>query len=492
MNTFWERYPALLFGFCIFLAMQCALQPGPLPFFLLLPLLISLPRRRVLLACSVATLAFLFARETTLLPSPNQTVKGTAFIEIIDVKEELRHGKPYTRLKVAIDRFVDKDEVVIARNMRAALTWKGKSPRPEAGFLYEVKGALTVAEEGWASLHASNTPWKKVSTRFSLVEQRIQLKKKFAALFDTHLPNGSPKTFLEGLFLGEFHDPLLAENLRRFGLSHIMVVSGFHFSLVVAFLAFFLRFTLPWRPSVIGLVLGATLYLFFIGPTPSVMRSWISVFLLFIGKFFEKRASGLNSLGVALIVLLFYEPAWSQNIGFQLSFLATFAILLFYAPVDAFLSKFLKERSVEEALQFSSLDQWLYMAMIFIRKSVSLSLAVGSLTVPLSLFYFQEFQLLGLFYNLFFPIFTALLLFLLCFSLLFSWVPVISTALFWLTHSATSLLLVPVQALPHSFDITWRLDSMPSALLVVILALTTVGGIRVHQRTRDNSLFSYI
>jgi len=497
MIEFWERYPALLIGLFIFLGATLALQREYSTLWLFLIPLVALflqPHRALFLASALGIAAFFYTHSSCTLPLQTGMQRGTAVAEIVDVKEELKHGKPHTRIRLHIERFHHENGELIAKNIQASLTWKGRGARPQAGYLYELQAALNKSDEGWISLYPGKEPWQILEKRPSLTEWRLTLKKRLTSFFEKVLPQGSARTFLQGLFLGEFHDPLLGDNLRRFGLSHIMVVSGFHFSLIVAFLAFLLRFTLPWKASCLGLVMGATFYLLFIGPTASVMRAWISVGVLFSGKFFERRATGLNSLGVALIAQLIYEPTWCLNLGFQLSFLATFAILLFYSPIDGFLSGFLKDRTYSVALELSLFDQITYMLLIFFRKSLALSFAVNLLMLPMSLFYFQQFPILSMLYNLFFPVVTSLCLFLLCLSLLVSWVPVLSTGLFWLTYKITCLLLTPVNFLPRSFDINITVQDMPVGVLVAILTGTIAGGIILHSRSKEqeSSLFRYV
>lgn len=112
--------------------------------------------------------------------------------------------------------------------------------------------------------------------------------------------------------------------LRKAGLSHLVAVSGLHVSFLVGFC--FLLFGRRW-----GTPLSVLLILFFIpvsGATPSVIRAGI-MYCIAAGAFcFKKQADSLNSLFIALAVLLAANPHAIASLGLQLSFLSTLGLIL--------------------------------------------------------------------------------------------------------------------------------------------------------------------
>lgn len=119
----------------------------------------------------------------------------------------------------------------------------------------------------------------------------------------------------------------LLSNFRKTGLIHIVAVSGFQVSLL---LGASLAITAP-LPTKFRLILGLIVLFFYVGLTgfqPSALRAGIMGFGALIGLVFERKTIPLSLLLLAGFVLLLANPLWIYNLGFQLSFLATFGLLV--------------------------------------------------------------------------------------------------------------------------------------------------------------------
>lgn len=157
-----------------------------------------------------------------------------------------------------------------------------------------------------------------------------------------------------------------------------------------------------------------SLYLLFIGDTPSVLRAWSVALLFLLGHIFEKRSSALNSLGAALLLSLLWNPLSATSLSLQLSFLATAGILFFYTPCNQLLMQLIPKKALSEVVGQNFLAQHLYILASFLREAFALTLAVHLALLPLLLSVFHGFSFNSLFYNLFFPFLAsaALLFFL--------------------------------------------------------------------------------
>ncbi len=134
---------------------------------------------------------------------------------------------------------------------------------------------------------------------------------------------------LSALCFGEvgFVHPTDTEAFRGSGLSHLLVVSGLHLSMVSLALKRLFR-RLGMYPCII-LTLGVTwLFALFVGATPSILRAAIMLSLWLVGCMLFQRSDGLNTLGLAALLLLAANPYTLWNISFQLSFAATLGVLL--------------------------------------------------------------------------------------------------------------------------------------------------------------------
>ena len=110
------------------------------------------------------------------------------------------------------------------------------------------------------------------------------------------------------------------------GLSHLLVVSGLHLSMVAVAIRLLLR-PVGMCPSILITVALIWLFAWLVGCSPSVLRAAIMCTVWLIGSVLFCRSDGLNSLGLAALILLISNPYTLWNVGFQLSFAATAGVL---------------------------------------------------------------------------------------------------------------------------------------------------------------------
>lgn len=125
------------------------------------------------------------------------------------------------------------------------------------------------------------------------------------------------------------------------GISHIMVVSGLHLSIVLGSI-----FTICDRIIYNRYLKSATslIMIFLIcalcGFKLSILRAGIMFLFMALSPIFLRKNDSLNSLGAAVILLLFNSPLCVLSVAFQLSVLSTLAIV-WIAPyyIDLIISK---------------------------------------------------------------------------------------------------------------------------------------------------------
>ena len=162
-----------------------------------------------------------------------------------------------------------------------------------------------------------------------LLRALYQLKTTLRHRIDRILPHPEAG-LLQGILLGLRHTLPhdLAQAFRVAGLSHIIVVSGFHVStLMQAWFFGSRRWMHRWTSLGLGLgVLG--LLVAFIGPSPSVMRAGLVGGLFMIAQLVGRRATPLASLAATALVMTAVNPLLLHSVGYQLSFAATLALVL--------------------------------------------------------------------------------------------------------------------------------------------------------------------
>ncbi|MGA1262550.1 MAG: ComEC/Rec2 family competence protein, partial [Prochlorothrix sp.] len=118
----------------------------------------------------------------------------------------------------------------------------------------------------------------------------------------------------------------------RIGLAHTIAASGFHVSLVVGAILALVRKGSPRLQF--GLGLGVLLlFLGLTGAQPSILRAVIMGGVALGGLVWEQKVKPLGLLLCTAIALLLVQPLWIEDLGFQLSFLATFGLLVSAQPL---------------------------------------------------------------------------------------------------------------------------------------------------------------
>jgi competence protein ComEC len=275
----------------------------------------------------------------------------------------------------------------------------------------------------------------------------------------------------------------------KVGLQHILAISGFHFALAAWFLNFILRLFFSCRISAVLLLMTLTLYYFFLGNAPSIQRAYIAIALICFGQIFVMRISGLNALGAGLIVELLFSPIVVTQLSFQLTFLCTLAILLFYPLMHRMVSVLLPERSYRDAVRMSFLDRHGYLLSALLRRALALNLAVHLISLPIVLFLFYKFPLLSIAYNLFFPACVSLSLLMLFAALLFApWLPIFSHAINVVNNAWTSMIMTLTSHPPAFLDFSIRTKSLSFPFILCFLSVSFFLGVIFYEKERNAKL----
>ena len=122
--------------------------------------------------------------------------------------------------------------------------------------------------------------------------------------------------------------------MRASGLTHLVAVSGAHFSLVAALaLAGAAALGLPRGARAAVVVLAMAAMVLVVQPSPSVVRAAVMGAVGAVGLAVGRRARAPASLAAAVLVLLVHDPALATDLGFVLSVVATAALVLAGEPL---------------------------------------------------------------------------------------------------------------------------------------------------------------
>ncbi|MDQ0254331.1 competence protein ComEC [Evansella vedderi] len=206
--------------------------------------------------------------------------------------------------------------------------------------------------------------------------------KGIEALMSKNIPEAS--AIMTALVYGDrsFISEKRINTYRQLGTLHLLAVSGLHVGMVTFAMYFILiRFGMTRERASIILMSVLPFYIVLAGGAPSVVRASLMCFFLLFISLLKWRMKAVDLLAIICLSLLIYNPYFLFHLGFQLSFLTSFSLLLS--------SKLLKEQN----------RIILVLKVTFVAQLISM---------PLTLYHFYEISLLTLPVNLLFIPFISL------------------------------------------------------------------------------------
>jgi competence protein ComEC len=191
---------------------------------------------------------------------------------------------------------------------------------------------------------------------------------------------------LSGILLGidrDIPDDLYAA-FRDTGTAHIIAISGFNIAVLVGVFTFLFRRFVPrlWLP--VWVIAALALYAVLAGASASVVRAAIMGSVGVIGQTLGRRQTGANTLALTAALMALHQPLVLWDVGFQLSFAATFGLVLYGTRLEEALTLWLENRLPSQTARRVSGP---------IAEYILLTLAAQVTTLPVILYHFQRFSI---------------------------------------------------------------------------------------------------
>lgn len=276
---------------------------------------------------------------------------------------------------------------------------------------------------------------------------------------------------LEGLFLGG-DDGLskeLSESFRRAGLSHIVAVSGYNMSLVAFAMLFLALLSGFWRKTAMTFAtVGILIFLLLIDTSAASLRAafmaWIVCFAFFVGR----PANAWNGLFLAGLIMALHNPLLVRyDVGFQLSFLATLALIVASPWFEHLLKR----------------DGWWWKVFVLFLSTVIIEIFI----FPILAFHFGMFTLLAPLANLFvlplIPLVMALGFLMFFFGTFVSFLGSLLALPVWLLLT----FIINIGELFGSFSWSVVTNLVPSATFIITWYVVLAGGVWYSRK----SLYRY-
>ncbi|WP_066049870.1 DNA internalization-related competence protein ComEC/Rec2 [Robertmurraya korlensis] len=213
-------------------------------------------------------------------------------------------------------------------------------------------------------------------------------RQRAIAVLEFYFPN-TVASLASALLFGERQilDPALEKSYQKLGIIHLLAISGANVALYVSMIHYVgVRAGVTRERMIVILLLYLPIFIYLSGASPSVFRAAMMMFVfLFLRLLSHSRLASLDICSITFMVYVFVSPYILFDIGFQLSFSVTFALLL----------------STKGLLKPSRGPFSLLIKASFISQLSSL---------PIVLYNFYEFSLLSLLANLvYIPVFSIII-----------------------------------------------------------------------------------
>ena len=365
----------------------------------------------------------------------------------------------YLQQDSAVTRLKSGDELLISARISPPLNNRNFDEFDYARFLMRkgISGTGYVASGKWTKQDGMNN--------LDLKSIASSCRRKMISLYQKLGFSGDELAVLSALTIGDKTE--LSDSVRESysvaGASHILALSGLHIGLLYTLLFFILKPIA--RRGNIGRVIRSVLLLlillwafaFFTGLSPSVVRSVSMFSILAMADMVGRQPLSLNTLAAAAWLMLFCNPAWLFDVGFQLSFLAVASILLIQKPIYHLIT--VKGRIGK-----------------YIWGLISVSVAAQIGTAPLVMFYFSRFPVHFLLTNLVVIPFITIILYAAVIMLLLtplSWLQIVVAEGVKKLLEGLNFFVRWVEQLPYaSIDGIWLYQSEILGIYIVGFLLT--------------------
>ena len=161
------------------------------------------------------------------------------------------------------------------------------------------------------------------------------IKSRMSDVFEKTLPEKEANV-MKSIVLGDRSG--LSEEVRALysdgGISHILVISGLHISILALGVNKLLNLFLGRKPAGIIVIIFLTAYCVMTGGNASTVRAVLMSSLIIVSSFLYRKSDLLASAAFSCLCLLLFRPYFLWDIGFQLSFACVFSLAFASGPFE--------------------------------------------------------------------------------------------------------------------------------------------------------------
>ena len=314
------------------------------------------------------------------IPSDNSG-KSKFFFQVEKVNSENINAKIFVTVSDITDE--DKDlnignKLEIKGRLRAPFTSTNPSQFDYSKYLRNFN-AFTVL---YSTPDKVSYKKSKLPLRWKMLQSLNNTRNKILKIHSKYLKSPSLE-ILGGIVFGD--DAVtppddIKNSFINSGLLHILAASGMNVAFIFTFCFVILKFCrVPYKPRVFVGMVVVILYTFMTGLGASVVRASLMLLFVLCGKLIDRDAHNVSLLSFVAMLMLVYNPAYINDVSFQLSFFVTLGLL----TTANVLSKKLEK-----------IPDW-------IKAPVLIPVVAQIWVAPIQMFYFNTFTAYSVFANIF-------------------------------------------------------------------------------------------
>ena len=299
---------------------------------------------------------------------------------------------------------------------------------------------LKITGEPSFSIKNPKECWYYTLKKFELT--RIKILEKHSK----NLPPDRLK-ILGGLVFGDETinpDEKIKEDFKNSGLLHLLAASGLNVTLIYGIwwqIASLIKF--PYRLSILTGALFVILYTFMTGFPPSIIRAGIIILFILFGKLIDRKADSVALIFFAAFLILLCSPKMLFDIGFQLSFIVTFGLIVCCPVVISKFSNIEENYKNRHKNKPKLVRYFLYLfSPVNLISAAVVPLVAQLWVIPLQLHYFNNFAPMSVFANIAVVPFIGILSFIGFVSSIIALIPNISDFIIFLFDAVANPLLL--------------------------------------------------
>lgn len=311
------------------------------------------------------------------IPVSNDDSKVKFFFEVDKVKDKDVSAKTFVTITKSTKSVNIGDKLIIKGRLRRPFYSTNPSQFDYSAYLRNFNTFTTMYADGEGISILNHNP----SFRWRFLQTLNNTRNRVLKVHSKYLKSPNLE-ILGGIVFGDDAVATPEDIKNSFinsGLLHILAASGMNVAFIFSFWFFILKFLrVPYKPRVFSGMLVVILYTFMTGLGASVIRAALMLLFVLAGKLIDRDTHSVSLLSLVAVLMLIYNPAYINDVSFQLSFLVTFGLL---TTANIFAQKLEK------------IPNW-------VKIPVLIPIVAQIWVAPIQMFYFNTFSLYSVFANI--------------------------------------------------------------------------------------------